>query len=146
MTYYTQKFFIQWTTSKIYKIWTKIIQTLDLTSVLLKCFSLIFNANFLHQTEQNWYYLIVYLNVSVFIKLSDIIKINLFWQFNSWVCHILLPFSKLQRINCDNVWNVEGVWINFILTVLLFKPNFYHHVIFVIFNATPHTFISANVM
>jgi len=32
--------------------------------------------------------------------------------------HILLPFSKLLRINCDNVRNVEGVWIiHFGLTV-----------------------------
>ncbi len=37
-------------------------------------------------------------------KLSDIIKIN---SLSS--SHVLLPFSKLQRINCDGVSNVEGV-------------------------------------
>ncbi len=32
-------------------------------------------------------------------------------------CHILLPFSKLWRINCDNMRKVEGVWINLGLTI-----------------------------
>ncbi len=49
-------------------------------------------------------------------KLSHIIKMNLFWHSLTWVL-VILPFSELYLINCDNVRNVEGVWINLSLTV-----------------------------
>ncbi len=103
------------------------IQTLWPEHILLKCFSLIANVNFLHHRLNKmkhclvigWpkYLILKFNSWQLFNPIHYIPFFKSYLTLSRWIC--FYSHLKLQWINCDNVRNIEGVWINFCFACML---------------------------